>query len=175
MKPLLRWLRRELGLLGLTSLGLLLAVAAFWMVSVKPLEERLQRLDRQLEGAPRDAPRFTLVGARTPAAKLAVFYRFFERSENQVEWLAKIYGIAAAAGLELRAGDYRFVESKQRIERYQITLPIAGSYSQLRTFLENALVELPIMSLDQVNLRRKGVSDTRVEADVVFTLHLLRE
>lgn len=177
MSELLARLRDELGVMTIASLALLAASAAFLAFAVKPLEERALRLDRQLEGvARRAAPEgITRVGASTPAARIASFYRFFEREENTVEWLAKLYGIAGGAGLELRTAEYRLADTRQRIERYQITLPVAGSYAQIRAFLEGALAEIPVLSLDQVSFRRKSAAEPRVEAEVVLTLHLLRK
>lgn len=177
MSALLARIRNELGALAIVSLALLATSAAFFIFAVKPLEERAMRLDRQLAStARRSAPEgITRVGAGTPEARITAFYRFFEREENTVEWLAKIYGIAGGAGLELRTAEYRLAETRQRIERYQITLPVAGSYAQIRSFLEGALAEIPVLSLDQVSFRRKSAAEPRVEAEVVLTLHLLRK
>jgi len=60
------------------------------------------------------------------------------------------------------------------MERYEITLPLAGSYAQIRTFLENALIEIPVMSLDQVAFRRERASELQVQAEVRVTLHLVK-
>ena len=58
--------------------------------------------------------------------------------------------------------------------RYEITLPLTGSYSQIRSFLKNALAEIPVLSLDQVNLKKDRPGDGPVNADVRMTLHLLQ-
>lgn len=177
MKETLAQLRAQLGGFGLGALVLLAATAAFSFEFVQPLEERRAGLERELaESARRGmAQDLIRVSAGTPAAQMEEFYRFFERRERTDEWLAKLYGMATAAGLELRTGTYRLDESRQRFERYQVSLPVAGSYAQVRTFLEGALAGVPVMSLDQVSFRRQGVNDTRIEAEIVLTLHLLRQ
>jgi Tfp pilus assembly protein PilO len=106
---------------------------------------------------------------------VAAFYKFFERPERMEDWLAKLYGVALASGLEFKTGDYRLSESRQRIDRYQISLPVTGTYTQIRSFLENVLTEIPVLSLDQASFRRKATNEGRIDAEIVLTLHLLRK
>jgi hypothetical protein len=51
-------------------------------------------------------------------------------------------------------------------------MPVTGSYSQVRTFLEQALEEVPVLALDQASLRRKRTADHLVEAEIRFTVFL---
>lgn len=109
-----------------------------------------------------------------PAYDLPAFHRFFDRPEKIDDWLAKLYGIATAKGLQLRQADYRLADSRYGIERYQITLPVGGSYAEIRGFLDAALAELPVLSLDQASFRRKSAAEPRVETELVLTLHARR-
>ena len=59
-------------------------------------------------------------------------------------------------------------------DRYEIALPLAGDYAQIRAFLENALLEVPVLSLDQLSFRRKRSNDLAVETDARLSLHILR-
>ncbi len=168
-----RELRKRLGGLALFALALLAAGFLCEVVAIRPLELRMTLLDGRLGHGARPAiAESTRSGS--PAAKLAAFYGFFERQESQVDWLAKLYGSARSSGLELRSADYRLIETNGRITRYEATLPLSGTYAQLRGFLENALDENPVLSLDQLTLRRKRVNDTRLEGEAVITIHLLR-
>ena len=175
MSGVLDALKRDLGALGLASVAALGALVLFSLAFVKPLEARKARLEA--ESANRGqamGAAIVRVRAPGPSGQLDELYRYFDRGERTDEWLAKLYGIGSAAGLQLRAGTYRFEETRQRFNRYQIQLPVRGSYAQIRAFLEAGLAEIPVMSLDQVSFRRKAVNDTAVEADIVLTLHLLR-
>jgi hypothetical protein len=159
-------------LLAAASLSLIAATIAFHLAVVAPLEKELQDLHAKLARAPAaDLKRVVLVAGED---KLAAFYDFFDRKERPEEWLAKLYGMAAASGLELRSGSYRFTDRRHKLERYEITLPVTGSYSQVRHFLAAALGEVPVLSLDQARYRRKAGDEGRVEAELVMTLHLLR-
>lgn len=168
-----RELRSRLGDLALLSLALLAGGFLFFALVIRPLESRMALLDGKLgHGARQAAADSTRSG--TPAAKLAAFYAFFDRQEGQVDWLAKLYGTARGAGIELRTADYRLIESNGRIARYEATLPLSGTYAQLRGFLENALDENPVLSLDQLTIRRKRINDANLEAEAVITIHLLK-
>jgi len=108
-------------------------------------------------------------------SRIGEFYRFFETGERIEDSLARISGIAAAAGLQLRAADYRLSDPRAGLERYEISLPVQGTYSQIRLFLETCLRELPTLSLDRTVLRRKSANDARIDAEIVMTLHRLKQ
>jgi Type II secretion system (T2SS), protein M subtype b len=173
VKDFLQLLLARFGGVALAALGLIAAGILFLGLVIRPQESRMALLESRLgHGARQTAADSTRSG--TPSAKLAAFYAFFERQEGQVDWLAKLYGSARAAGLELRTADYRLIETSGRIARYEVTLPLAGSYAQLRDFLDHALEENPVLSLDQLTIRRKRVNDAMLEAEAVITIHLLK-
>ena len=72
----------------------------------------------------------------------------------------------------LEQGDYRLASGKgDKIERYQITLPVRGSYAQIRKFIGRLLADLPTASLDGVSFQRQKISDPQVESQIKFTLY----
>jgi len=172
--PMMR-LAGKLGSIGVGSVALILAVLAFRFAALSPLERSLIALDSQLQRTTTAmaADGLKKVNQAGAAVRLAPFYDYLARPQTPDEWLAKIYGIGAARGLDLAAADYRLAEPRYGIERYEITLPLNGSYAQVRAFLESALAEIPVLSVDQANFRRKGIGEARVEAEVVITLHLV--
>ena len=59
--------------------------------------------------------------------------------------------------------------------RYEIVLPVAGSYGQIRDFLKRALAEIPVMSVDQLTLKREGKQPTlALQAEMRLTLHMVK-
>ncbi|HYX66326.1 MAG TPA: hypothetical protein VE935_19070, partial [Burkholderiales bacterium] len=94
--------------------------------------------------------------------------------EQTTDWLAKLYAIGRATGVELQSARYRS-EQAGRIERYQILLPLSGSYAQMREFLDRALAEIPVLSLDQMTLKRESRRDGAVQAELRLTLHMVRK
>jgi hypothetical protein len=73
----------------------------------------------------------------------------------------------------LEQGDYRLASAKgDKLERYQITLPVKGSYPQIRKFIGRLLADLPAASLDGVSFLRQKIGDTQVESQLKLTLYL---
>jgi hypothetical protein len=174
------WLQRacrELGALGMAALALIALGVALHVYGVKPLEakhEQVQARLARLEAQERASDERLLRDA-APAARLAAFYRFFDRRETATALLEKLNALAAAAGIELRTAEYRLQHTGSRIERYEITLPLWGSYAGIRSFVERALEEIPVLSLDQISFRRKQASESAVQAEARLTLHLFRD
>lgn len=178
MSALLQRLRAQLGAAGVAALALLAADLAFLALALQPLEERAARLERRLErvAPPRaPAPRGALVRAgAAPAAQLAAFYAYLERGPSPPEWLARLHAIAADAGLALPSAEYRLLGTGTPLERYEIALPVTGTYAELRAFLEAALAGIPVLSLDAVSFTRQRADAPRVRAELKLTLHLVR-
>jgi len=149
------------------SLLLLLGVALFHVALVQPLHERREQLHAQLARQQAASP----PGVAAAAAKLDGFYRLVARTQTSTDWLATLHEIADASGVVLQTATYRPLPAAGRLERYEMTLPVAGSYAQIREFVARALAEIPVLSLDELALRRSAPADARVEADLRMTLH----
>src|SRR6185436_12803714 len=142
---------------------------------VEPLQARNRLLASQLA---RQAPG----EAGAAGEKLDIFYAYLGRNETATDWLAKLYAIGKATGVELQSASYRTRGAERaekdaargtaapgsgsgsgRIERYEIVLPVAGSYPQLREFLKRALEGIPVLPLDQMTLKRESRNDGAVQ------------
>ena len=168
--------RRELGALGMLALILIAGAAALHYYGVKPLEAKRDLLEERLaRQAARDrASDARLLRDAAPAAKLAAFYRFLQTGEKTTDSLKKISTIARSAGVELASAEYKLQKTDSHIARYEIALPLSGSYAHIRAFLDKALQDIPVLSLDQISFHRKNAGDANVQADARLTLHLLQ-
>jgi hypothetical protein len=163
-------IRAELGATGLAAAALFAAAVLFLVLVVKPLEARNELVDGELARSERQSQ-----PGRTPAgARLAAFYRHFETGETATDWLARLSAIGAQAGVQMRSADYRMQKTGTRLERYEMVLPLTGSYPQIRAFLMTALAEIPVLSLDQITIRRERGQDGALQAEARMTLHLAR-
>lgn len=171
-------LRREVGRLGragVVGIGLVVFAAAFYASAVRPGAASLAALRAEagaLEGRLRAA---RAPGGReaTPAEQLAAFYAHFPALDSGPEWLKRIYAAAESQGVALESGEYRLHRAAgERLARYEITLPLKGSYAQIRGFVAEALAAVPAAVLEEVNLRREGVDSARLDARVRFTLYV---
>jgi hypothetical protein len=174
VSTLLRRAHDELGAIGLASIALLAAAALFFLFVLKPLEARNQQLEQKLALTVRQNPSDpALIRTATPAAKMAAFYHFLKTEHPTTDWLDRLYTAGQTAGLELRSADYRMQKTGTRMARYEIKLPVSGNYAQIRSFLQAALAEIPVLSLDEVKFKRERASDASVQADLRLTLHLV--
>ena len=160
-----RWLRR-LGAPGVAAVGVLLFCAAFWASAIAPLAER--RAQAAELAARLDAAR---AGGQPADDGLEAFYKFFRGGKRSADWLSRMYALARKEGLQLRQGSYRY-EQGERLTRYQVTLPVRGSYAQIRRFTASVLNEVQVASLDGIGFERKRADDPQVEAQLKFTLFL---
>ncbi|MBI1283596.1 MAG: hypothetical protein GC183_04565 [Thiobacillus sp.] len=87
--------------------------------------------------------------------------------------LGRLFDAAAKAGLELDQGEYRLTEVKEaHLRRYQLSLPVSGSYPEIRAFLARALNADPALALNAIQLRRDRIESPDLETMLSFTLYL---
>lgn len=164
----------ELGRAGVVGIALLGFAAAFYASALAPLATELGDLRAEADDLQR---RLQPGGGRgatgTPAEQLAAFYAFFPAPQSSPDWLGRINAAAKAKGLVLRSGEYKLERSADRkLARYQITLPVAGSYAQIRGFVAQVLADVPAAALEEITLRRESVSSPTLEARIRLTLYL---
>lgn len=169
MKRMLRTLREGLGFSGILAVALLGCALVFWQLGVQPIEAKNRLIEERIAKAARGAAPATVSGE-----KLAAFYRQLEKGEDTTDWLAKLYGIGKATGIELASANYRVHQAGDRVERYEMVVPLTGNYRQVREFLRRALAEIPVLSLDQLTLKRESRSDGVVQAEARLTIHRIK-
>ena len=158
------WQLRRLGPRRGTALVAVLAAALAAFFVVWPLHEQASTLQQQLAQMP--------VGSSAEASSVAAA-RPLELP--RVEQLPVIVGTlltgAQAAGLELQTGSYRLVAGKGGgPTRYEIGLPVNGSYPGIRQFIESSLAAVPTLALDGLSLERPDVASPKVEVEVRFVV-----
>lgn len=163
------------GRLGALGLALLAFALGFHYLALLPARDTLAQASAhagtlRLRQAllPADA-----APAETTGQQLARFYRFFAAGQGPQDWLERIYQGAARHGLALEEGEYRMVPSHlPRLARYQVRLPVRGSYLQVRGFLAEVLRTVPVAALDNVEFERQKVGEATVAARVHLSLYL---
>ena len=162
-------LRDELGITGLAALFVFVGAGLFMTFVLQPLKEK----DRVLEaraGMARDAAPSR---AGNAAEKVGALYQYLDKPEATTDWLAKLYAIGKATGVELQSASYK-TQATGRLERYEIVLPLTGSYTQMREFLKRSLAEIPVLSLDQISLKRENRREGSVQAELRLTIHMVK-
>jgi hypothetical protein len=104
---------------------------------------------------------------------LQVFYDFFPRSDSSPYWINELDKIARKRGAELSRGDYRLIlEKGSKLARYEIQLPVRGSYPQIRAFIADALQAVPALALVDITFKREATQSGRLDARLGMHLYL---
>ncbi|MNM68631.1 Pilus assembly protein, PilO [compost metagenome] len=115
-------------------------------IAVKPEQQALDSLRQQLPGQPQAS-----------------------------ELIERLYQLASAEKISLARGEYALgIDPKTQLARYQIVLPVRGSYPQIRGFLKGLLGQLPTLVLEDLELQRKRIGDSELNARLRMTLYLSR-
>lgn len=170
-------LEQRLGRVGLGALLMLAGAAAFYLLTVLPLQTQVAGLKADAKRLQGDAQRFRRASARAPdgSEQLQTFYGLIPDVSEAPVLLNDIFGTAARAGVQLDVSHYRVTEDKgSRLTRYEITLPVNGSYIQVRTFVAFVMTYVPSLTLDSLTLRKDKIDDADVRAEIKMTLYLER-
>ena len=159
-------IQEQIGLAGVLGICLLAAALAFSNLVIHPLEARGARLQ---DKASRKGP-----AVQAGADKVAAVYEYLTREQETTDWLAKLHAIGAATGVQLKSASYKTQKTDTRIVRYEIVLPVAGNYGQIREFLKRSVAEIPVLSVDQMTLKREAKNENLIQAEMRLTLHMVK-
>jgi hypothetical protein len=179
-----RWrMRREasrLGVRGLAGLALIvvaIAVAAstWWPAHRRAEAARAETADlraRVHAAGPLPAAGSPEAIARD-ATPLDTFHAWFPPADTLPEWIGRLHTAARRNGLSLDTSTDRLqVTRGARLARYEITLPVRGTYPQLRGFVAEALAKVPAAALEESQFKRDSVAAPGLEAQLRFALYL---
>ena len=165
---MLRRLLDALGPAGVAGLGVLLFCVPFYFSALAPAQAELER--RRVAAA---VTRIPIQEKREDqGSELERFYGRFPRLDRLHGELEALYAHARASNVQLLQGEYRLESKAGALTAYQITLPVRGSYPQLRQFVGRVLKGMPTASLDALRFERKKAADAQLEAQVRLTIYL---
>jgi hypothetical protein len=163
----LRRILDALGAAGVAGVGVLLFCGAFYFNALAPATAELERRNEAaLKGVPAQGMR------DDPAAELERFYSRFPSVERLPGELDTLYAHAKQSRVQLLQGEYRMAPAGGPLTAYHVTLPVRGSYPQLRQFVGRVLQDMPTTSLDALRFERKKAADAQLEAQVRLTIYL---
>lgn len=136
------------------------------------VERDRQQLNRTI-AENRKRPQPIAETQQSPVARLEQFYGEFPLVADIPASLGVVVRLAAVHGLALDQGQYRLgAEAAGPLLRYEMKLPVRGSYRQVRAFVEELLVEVPAFALDGVEFKRDAVGDAALDAAIAFSLYV---
>lgn len=170
----LRYHARQLGWQGLTGMALLFACLVFGVGVALPETRRQVQLTQDLEKLREEIPqRKDAWIDRSPQASLQAFYEFLPEENEAMSQLGILLYMASANGLTPEKAVYKTGHHKQAsFSRYEVNLPVRGTYVDIRTFINQALNALPSLALNEISLVRQDTGTDEVEANLRFTFFL---
>ena len=160
----------RLGIAGVLGIGILLACAAFWSSALEPAKKELAAQRAALERLRARTP-YQPVATNSRAEELRRFYNLFPSAAQLTAELERLHRLARNARLELAQGEYRLERRPTGLWAYRVTLPVRGSYAEVRNFLSAVLKDMPGASIDALRFERKKADDAQLEAQLRFTLY----
>ena len=157
---------------------LLAAGAAYGALVLLPAREQVAANEVKVARAERKAAAVRS-GAEaaplSPAQRRERFYNALPATTEVTQYVERIYAAASAEKLSLMHGEYTGADLPTAgLVRYKITLPLKGSYTQVRHFIAESTRTVPGLALDDVAVSRPNIGDAQVEARVQLSLFLAR-
>ena len=163
--PLVVWHVGRTGHAGLVGLALLLGSTVFLSSTQLKVRHETQALRSDLARAAQHPP-----AAPSAASESAQALRHLPGRGDMPKLLGVLLAQASTAHLTLDAAQYETSAARTgSITRYKVSFPVVGPYEQVRTFVDAVLTALPNVSIDELNIERKTISDPSVEARVRLT------
>ena len=152
------------------GIGLLLACAGFYVSALAPLEQEAAAQRLALERLKTRTPhRPVSSGGREE--DLRRFQALFPSASELTDEVERLHRLARRAGLDLAQGEYRLERRVSGLWAYRVTLPVRGSYSQVRGFAGAVLTKMPVASIDGLRFERKKSADAQLDAQFRITIH----
>ncbi len=164
-------------MLELAAIALLLFPVILFFTTLRPAQKEGEQLRREHRAALVNLKAASDARPRSVADQISGFYASLpDAGKKQSETLAQLARIAQETGVNFAQGTYQLTRvDGTRLVRYEINLPVAGGYAQVRAFLAKTLNDMPYVALTQVGFERPRIADARIEARVKLVLYLKRE
>jgi len=152
------------GLAGLAALALAVAAVVLgqrWDAQAS----KLQAEARELRAKARPA-------AAAASAPLSVqqWQASLPPASERQQRLADLLELSIRLDLNGARTEHR-LSSSEGLERLRVTMPVTGSYAQVRRLIAAALEHDPALSLDAVKIRRISPMTADVDAELQWSLH----
>lgn len=182
MSPLeqqLRWWSEQLGWTGLSALAVVFYSVLLYVLAIAPTQQQLLDLEQEIVVAQKRAQSQEAQTQAHDASENSLqerFYDDFPHKNDLPKALDTLFAAASVSDLVLQRGEYKLKrEPKTQVLRYEIELPLHGSYLAIQQFTYQALNNLPSLALDEISFKRETSNDTLVQAKIHFTLYLLEQ
>jgi hypothetical protein len=173
-----RWQYQLRNLEGAAKVGCgMLALSVVLAVSVLiPTQQKLQQTERELAEQRRTVEQNPQsLQVRSPDAVLAEFYRFLPPEDKLLEQVAQVLEVTEDNGIEADRIEYAVLpDAGGKLRRYQMTMPVRGTYPNTRYFMIDLLNQMPSVAISDLSFRRQDPHGDQVESRMRLTFYLRR-
>lgn len=161
--------RSALGVAGACGVIAAIASAVIYGALVQQRQADLAVLNAQASAA----SSMPAASRATPAQRTAAFEAQFPEADTLTDWLERVEAASAATGVVVERTDYRVSsEAPAGLARYQIALPVKGSYAQVRAFIAALLEAVPTLAVTDVDLKRDSIAASTLDARLNVAVYL---
>lgn len=171
-----KYMARRYGRLNLCSLGLITITTIIFSFSIVE-RHRLTDINKQ-SFAIKDQLLQRKVDheSRSPDAVVSVFYDLLPKESDLTNQIEDFFDVAFDNDIYLDGVEYKFDDHvAAKFSRCRITLPVSGTYTNLRKFVKQVLEKMPNAALTQIALSRENPQETDINARLQFIVLLRSE
>ncbi len=158
---------------ALLGVALLVAAGAGYPLVVGGIESRAADAREELAALKQKLANRPERQQNDAAERARSFYAQLPPASGAEQAVKTIHEAARDKGVSIHQGEYRMTrEGSGPLIRYQLTLPVRGTYPQFRTWLGAVMNGLPSLALEEMNLKRDDAAQGEIVARVRLTLFL---
>ena len=156
--------RTRLGQQGMAAALLGLVATAFYPLWIEPSLARIDAARQRLDAPPRKP---AAAAAPVQTATMDQLQAGLGSEQRFPDQMVLLMQYASENGLQLNDGAYTVTrEAQGQLVRYEVSLPVHGSYPQVRRFAAAVLARERAVALLDLQFRRAKVSDPALDAVV---------
>lgn len=157
----------RLGLSVLVAL-MLLVVSMAIIFQAHQLARQCDYLRSQINNVPATS---LLPVAMTNTERLNAFFENLPDEDQASNRVKRLFLLAEKNQVQLAKGEYQWSkDSLAKVIEYRILLPMKGNSENIQTFVLNALMEIPTLTLDTISFRRENAQKSEIEGNIHFRL-----
>jgi Tfp pilus assembly protein PilO len=170
--PRLKYYARKLGLVGWVGIVLLIFTMGYAVATLPTLHKKINGLEADVVSAAQAPVEEAAEAPLTRSQRMQMFHDFFPKGNELGYWIGRINAAAGEEKLVLERGDYQISKTGEPPMPLRITMPVRGTYGQVRRFINAALMEVPAMALEDISLVRQTARDAQMEAQLRFVIYV---
>lgn len=168
----LHTIQYRIGNLGVLGILLLLAAIVMQLSLNDPIQKQLLQSEAALSKVIHQGNATLKIPSQNKRLSAEAFVMQFPNDNAKEDYLKSIIKIAEKNKLLLESGQYTtLIKEAESVVFYEVSLPLKGTYPQIKQFVADSINALPNAALSTFNLQQISIEPNQIEAEVSFTLY----